>query len=203
MKLLTVPREVMQSLYARVELLTPHADLYFIYHVEPVARNCLMYAERFRQAGCFVDPVICQLGGLFHDIGYTKEYEVEEKDHIDRGIVITSNILDEYAIGGVYKDKILDCILTHDGNLSRSRYSCNNLIPLENVIVNDVDALCFFDWPFDKLIEFARDRLKAPSLRESLRQEAEKTLSYIHNPLFETFATVEHKVFMEKLQKWN
>ncbi len=202
MKNLTISGETKTGLYKIVKELTPHSDLYYKYHVEPVAKSCFKYADPDR-IPIGIDQSICELGGLLHDIGYTEKHESNEGDHIKRGVEKSAEILKEFRITGDFAEKIIDCIWTHDGNLYRSKFLRYGSPPLENIIVNDVDALTFFEWPIDKLVEFIEYRLGIPSYKEVILKEAEKTFGYIHNPLFQQLAKNKYKIFKKELENYD
>lgn len=202
MKNLTISKETRIGLYEKVRELTSHSDLYYKYHVEPVAKNCFKYADSDK-IPVGLDQTICELGGLLHDIGYTENYESNEGDHIKRGVEISEEVLKKFEIIGNFAERIKDCIWTHDGNLHRSKFLKYGSPPLENIIVNDVDALTFFEWPIDKLIEFVKDRLRIPNYEEIILKEAEKTFGYIHNPFFQQLAKNKYRIFKEKLENYD
>lgn len=98
----SISREKRSQLYKKVESITPNKDIYFPDHVEIVAKKCLYYGKKLQKN----DPLICELGGLLHDVGYTKEYESVEEDHIKRGCKIAYNFLKEFKIDKFYIDRI-------------------------------------------------------------------------------------------------
>ena len=191
---LSLSNEQRERLYERVEELTPHSDLYFPDHIFPVARDCLHYGLEFQKSGHNIDPEICHLGGLTHDLGYR-----EPGDHIENGIRITSELLEENSIPTDYADRITDCIWTHDGNLDRSEFATNGNPPLENIIVNDVDAIALFTWIPSSVIEFV-GRLGIPEPEKWLIGHADETFEYIHHPYFKKRAEPFYKQFVKEMQ---
>lgn len=201
MKKLDLTEENRKIIYNKVESMTAHSDIYFPDHVRPVARNCFVYANHLSKKFKEIDPVVCELSGLLHDIGYTEKYESEEKDHIKRGTIIAPEILKEISIEDYSIEKIVDAIWTHDGNLNRSKYEKT---PLENYILNDVDAMQFFDWPLPSLIEFA-GRLKPEQSEEdnilSILSHSCLTFDYIHLNYFRELATPKYEGRIKQLKK--
>lgn len=200
MKKLELTEENRKIIYDKVESITAHSDIYFPDHVRPVARNCFVYANYLSKLEK-IDPVICELGGLLHDIGYTKEYEPEEKDHIIKGVKIAPEILKEICIENCYIEKIVDAIWTHDGNLNRSKYKKT---PLENYIVNDVDAMQFFDWPLPSLIEFSLRLKPNRKIKETafgIIEHTYQTFEYISMPFFIELATSKYEARITELER--
>lgn len=189
------------TIYGEVELITPHYDIYFPDHVRPVARNCFVYANYLSESEKEIDPIICELGGLLHDIGYTKEFETEEKDHIIKGIKIAPEILKKINIKEDYVEKIIDTIWTHDGNLNRSKYKET---PTNNKIVNDVDSMQFFDWPLHSLIEFSlrlRPNRKIKEVASEILEHTHQTFNYISMPFFIEIAKPKYEARIIELEK--
>ena len=199
----TILDEQRRGLYGEIRTITPNGDLYYPDHVFPIARNCFVYSRHLKKNGFTTSPVICELGGLLHDIGYTRVYESNENDHISRGVEMVPKILEKYGIVGEAAERITDCVWTHDGNLTRSRISNNSTPPLDNIIVNDVDAMQFFDWPFPSLIDFS-SRLKpgrSPSdIAHELVNHAHHTYKLIHHSFFRELAEAKYNAFLQFYQ---
>ena len=204
-----ISEEQRKGLYEEVQRITPHSDLYFPDHVLPIARNCFVYSQHLRKTGetshpLATHPVICELAGLLHDIGYTKEYESNEADHIARGVEMAPRILERFDITGEFAERIVGCIWTHDGHLNRSRYhDLNNF--MDNIIVNDVDAMQFFDWPFPSLLEFSsrlQPRKKELDIQTGLIKHANHTYNLIIHGLFKRLAKPKYEAFVNFLKSY-
>ncbi|MEK6914447.1 MAG: HD domain-containing protein [Nanoarchaeota archaeon] len=201
MKKLEITEEKRIMIYAMVKNMTPNSDIYFEDHVRPVARNCFIYGKYLSKRDNKIDPIVCELSGLLHDIGYTKRYESDEKDHIIRGIRIAPDILKEIGIDDYYMERIVDAIWTHDGNLNRSKYK---KIPLENYILNDVDAMQFFDWPLPSLTEFAcrlKPNKKEENIIKGILEHTKLTFNYIEMRYFKNLAKPKYESRIEELEK--
>jgi len=201
MKKLNISEPQRIVIYNEVDLLTPNFDIYFTDHVRIVARNCFIYAKHLSESEKKIDPTICELGGLLHDIGYTKEFEPEEKDHILKGIKMAPEILKKINIEEYYIEKIVDTIWTHDGNLNRSRYI---EAPTNNKIVNDVDAMQFFDWPLPSLIEFSlrlRPNRRIEEIVEGILEHTNQTFNYISLPYFRELAEPKYEARKKELER--
>lgn len=202
MKKLSIYKNRKKNLYQVVKELTPHSDIYFQDHILLVANNCLHYGKEFEK-NADVDPVLCEIAGLVHDIGYTKKYEEIEGDHITRGISLLGDLLPKFGITGYYLEKIQDCVYTHDGNLHRSKFKKNEP-PLENIIVNDVDSMCLFEWPIESLIEFSNRLRSGRSQKEVIKgilDHANKTFLYIYHEYFKELAKMKYEKFVRELEK--
>ena len=188
------------QIYREVKKISSSRDIYFPDHVKPVAENCLLYATHLSLKDKTIDPVVCELGGLLHDVGYSNLFESDEKDHIKKGIIIAPDILEDIGVFGVYAEQIIDTIWTHDGNLNRSRY---NLTPTNNIIVNDVDAMHLFDWNLGSLFKFSL-RLKPnrpiDEVAKGLMEHVEQTIKYISMPFFRDLATPKYNARMRELE---
>lgn len=197
---LIIPEPTKQNLYNKARELTAHSDIYFPNHVLLVAKSCLRYGKIFEMTGQELDPVICEITGLFHDIGYTEKYEPEEKDHIAKGVRLTPKILEESGIISCYSDRIVDCIRTHDGNLNKTHHGIDGQPKLENIVVNDVDSMALFDWPIKNLIMFVEERLKLDNPIKRIEEHANITFNYIHHDYFKFLAEPKYRIFLEQLK---
>jgi len=192
-----------RELYDEVKRATPHSDIYWPDHVFPIARNCRVYATYLSQKldhPWDINPTLCELGGLLHDIGYTKEYESIENDHITRGVRFARDILTKVGITDEPLERIIDIIWTHDGNLTRSAYQ---LPPQENILVNDVDAMQFFDWPFPSMIEFSkrlRSKEEEKEIIRGIKIHADHTYSLMYSEFFKNLARPKYHAFVENLK---
>lgn len=176
--------------YKFVEENQANSDIYFKGHVLPVAHGCKEYAPHVG-----ADPFIAELGGLFHDCGYSKNHETNSGDHIINGIKIASEYLNELKVDQNTIVKVLDCIRTHDGNLKPTS-------PIENVVVNDVDSIMFFRHPqtsYDLLKRFDFDN---PEILERMRTHADKTLKIIHNSFFKDMGEKAYAGFLSWLDSF-
>ncbi|MBR9679482.1 MAG: HDIG domain-containing protein, partial [Candidatus Altiarchaeota archaeon] len=84
------------------------------------------------------DPLVCKLAGKFHDIGYSSNSENSKEQHIKKGVKITRDVLSGLMMPTDYVDRVVSCVQTHDD-------SFDEVPSIENLIVNDVDVLVFFD----------------------------------------------------------
>ncbi|HJO15050.1 MAG TPA: HD domain-containing protein [Candidatus Pacearchaeota archaeon] len=188
------------QIYSDVEIKTAHGDIYFSDHIRPVARNCFLYAAYLRRIDPTIDPIVCELGGLLHDIGYSRDFDSEERDHIIKGTQMAPGILENIGIQENYVDKITDTIRTHDGNLDRSRYG---EAPINNKIVNDVDAMQLFDWNLSSLFQFSL-RLKPDrsinKVAEEVLEHVNQTMPYISMPFFQDLAKPKYDARVKELQ---
>ena len=190
-----------EQMYRRVEHITPHSDIYFSDHIRPTARNCFVYATHLTKSDPTIDPVVCEMGGLLHDIGYSKEFESEENDHIVKGTKMAADILGEINMGKDHIEQIVDTIWTHDGNLNRSRYKTT---PINNKIVNDVDSMQLFDWPLPTLLEFLHRLQPDRSNKEiakGILDHVHQTFKYISLPFFQDLARPKYEAQVTQLKK--
>jgi hypothetical protein len=189
------------QIYSEVESKTSHGDIYFPDHVDPVARNCFLYASHLARTDSTIDPVVCELGGLLHDIGYSRDFEPEERDHVLKGTRMAPGILDCLGIEGDYRDMIVDTIWTHDGNLDRSAYG--NPAPSNNRIVNDVDAMQLFDWNLASLFQFSL-RLQPgrpiSDVATELLEHVDQTMPYISMDFFQKLARPKYEARRKELE---
>lgn len=203
MEKLSIEEYIKKEIYLRVKELTSHSDIYFPDHLILVANNCLSYGKEFEKDND-VDPILCEIAGLVHDIGYTERYEEIEGDHIIKGVSLLENLLPEFGINGYYLEKIQDCVYTHDGNLHRSKFSKYDKPPLENIIVNDVDSMCLFEWPINSIINFS-ERLRPGKSKieilSSIINHANKTFDYIYHEYFKELAKPKYESFIKKLEE--
>ena len=203
MEKLLIKKDIRRSLYSKVKELTPHSDIYFSDHLILVSGNCLHYAREFEK-NVDVDPVLCEIAGLVHDIGYTEKYEEIEGDHIIRGVSLLENLLPKFGITGYYLEKIKDCVYTHDGNLNRSNCLIKGQPPLENIIVNDIDSICLFEWPIKSLIEFSNRLRPGRPIKEIITgiiEHTHKTFDYIYYEYFKELAKTKYEKFVRELEK--
>ena len=202
MEKLSIQKNIKKRLYLKIKELTPHSDIYFSDHLTLVASNCLNYGREFEKNND-VDPILCEIAGLVHDIGYTEKYEEIEGDHIIKGVILLEDLLPKFGITGYYLEKIQDCVYTHDGNLHRSKFKKNEELALENIIVNDVDSMCLFEWPINSIINFS-ERLRPEKSKieilSSIINHAHKTFDYIYYGYFKQLARPKYESFVKKLE---
>ena len=110
-----------------------NSPLYTEKHVFPAAEIGRDFFEGYENPD---QRNIVIAGLLLHDIGYHKNYESNESDHIVRGMEIAKGLLRK--IGVIFNDsRVIDTIRTHDGMLEKNS-------PLENYVVNDADQVAVF-----------------------------------------------------------
>lgn len=197
---LEISEEQRTTLHGLAEALYSNGDLYLPEHIRPVARNCKLYATHLAQTDESIDPIVCEIGGLFHDVGYSRVYESAESDHIAKGVEMAPGILAYVGITGDYAEQIVDTIWTHDGNLNRSRYG---EAPLNNQIVNDVDAMQLFDWNLASLMEFSlRLQPDRPTneVAQGLLEHVHQTIPYITMPFFKELAQPKYDARVRELE---
>lgn len=182
-------KEKRDKAYLLAEKHTLHSQIYYHLHVVPVAQEAKMTANILK-----ADQDICELAGLFHDIGYTEDYSPED-DHIKKGIVIADKeILPYLDIAEEDKEKILDCIRTHDGNLKQDS-------PLENRIVNDADAFSFFLHPECGLRLYLECfKINETKTIDLLKKHAEETFSMISLPYFRKKTKPFYEEYHKKIE---
>ncbi|MBD3253037.1 HD domain-containing protein, partial [Candidatus Pacearchaeota archaeon] len=189
------------AIYREVERRTAHSEIYFWDHVFPVADGCRTYAEHFLREGQEIDPVVCELIGLAHDIGYDEERDDDSDEHIRRGVIEARDLYGYFGITNPHLDRIIDGIYTHDGNLYRSRYiDDDGNIPLENIVANDVDAIALFEWDVDSVIGYLRDKLRVSDPVNALIAHAEKTFEIIYDPRFRKIGEPKYQEFLQNLK---
>lgn len=186
------PSIELEDLPEVVKKRTAHADIYFVNHVEPVAKKCRTFAPVLG-----ADRLVCYLGGLLHDIGYTENYD-SKQNHIANGIVIARQLLEDTFLEVDDKksviDSVVDCIRTHDGNLTA--YS-----PIENRVVNDVDCVEFFKHPKMAYMLFRRFGFSPDVVVEKLKVHAKKNMENIDLDYFRSMGEDLYPLFLENLEK--
>jgi hypothetical protein len=183
-----VYEEIISDSYNFVRENLANSDIYFGGHVKPVARMCKKYSIQFGG-----NPFVCEMGGLFHDIGYTEDYSPVEEDHIIQGQEITRDFLTGKGLEGYFLNKIVDCVRTHDGNLDKNS-------PIENVIVNDCDAISYFDQIPTMLRLMGRWSVGLKEGIGKLRVHGVETYSNVSNhPFFRELADERYDVFSKNL----
>ncbi len=181
-------KEIISKSYDFVRENLANSDVYFEGHIKPVARMCRNYAEKFEE-----NEVICELGGLFHDIGYIDDYNPREEDHIIKGQEITRNFLGETGLEDYFINRITNCIKTHDGNLGKNPR-------MENIIVNDCDAISYFDQIPTMLRLMGKWGVGFKEGINKLRDHGIETYSNVSNhPFFRELADERYEVFSKNL----
>ncbi len=189
------------TIYGVAESLSSNGDIYFPEHVRPVARNCRLYATHLATQDRSIDPTVCELGGLLHDIGYSRVFESTESDHIAKGVQMAPGILGHIGVTGEYAEQITDAIWTHDGNLDRSRYG--NPAPLNNRIVNDIDAMQLFDWNLASLMDFSlrlQPGREPDAVAQGLLEHVHQTMPYISLDFFKELARPKYEARVKELE---
>lgn len=183
-------------LYHMVRERQANSRIYFPLHILPVAMQCRTFAPRFG-----ADQIITELGGLLHDIGYVEkdyldpeEFTENQQDHISIGTKVAKGMLEEADIPEEYRKPIIDCIRTHDGNVTDKS-------PIENILVNDIDAFAFFQYPhmsYRMGIEaFGWD---PRTTLKKICEHAEETYSCIRTTFFHDLATPLYENFQTSIR---
>lgn len=163
--------EQLARITERVIELTPHSKISLPLHIFPTAQQCKFYAQKFK-----ADPFVTEAAGLLHDIGYAEGYNSKRQDHIDNGVRIAARILTEQDIPWEKASRIIDCIRTHDGNLKPNSQ-------IENIIVNDADALTFLRYPEAAWYLFTEKfEMSSEKAAKSIREHAQMSYGIIRIP---------------------
>ncbi|MGK0209562.1 MAG: putative nucleotidyltransferase with HDIG domain [Patescibacteria group bacterium] len=181
-------KKEIEDAYSFAKKTYANSDIYFRDHIIPVANISRRYATELK-----ADPLITELGGLFHDIGYTENYNPKEEDHIQEGIKITSQYLKDTKIPKKTQLQIIDCIRTHDGNLK-------NNSPLENIIVHDIDLMSSIDQTLPMLRLMSKWGISLQEGISRLEEDAVKNMSQIsNNPILQIRAQSIYKRFNDNI----
>ena len=200
------------SLYDEVRERTAHNGVYFYDHTWLVGLDSRFYAqssgflcslrkneklpERIRNS--IPNPDICELGGILHDIGYSEDYESDPKVHIERGIVIAREIMEEFGVPEELRKPVLSCIETHD-----DKFFPGNYLPLENMIVHDINALNYFKFNVPRKIEYWGSNLGHPQPIRGIRRRARYVYRHIFLDYFKELTTSLKDDFIGELNVWD
>ncbi len=150
--------------------------LYFMVHEEKVAID----AEKLA-IDLGADPDVCWVAGLTHDLGYGQLGESEF--HSLRSQKLVYQKLLNMGIDTTFRIRVTEAISNHDKVLSPSK------VPLEDVIVCQVDAGSFFKyyrgmaiWLYHMRMREGDPSQRIDRVRNSLLSHSEETESYITMP---------------------
>tara|TARA_Y100000310_G_scaffold322897_1_gene382564 strand:- start:676 stop:1269 length:594 start_codon:yes stop_codon:yes gene_type:complete len=158
----------------RFARMNSQSKLYFLHHECKVAWGSNEVAKELD-----ANPDISEIAGLMHDLGYS----VDTGDHIQASVDLASRALAEFGVGYDEANKIKSAISTHDSHLDVLS------TPLENVVVNDVDAGSFFrfyrgmaQWMYREIMTSGTPRSRLADTKSALLDHADETESYMSHP---------------------
>lgn len=101
------------------------------YHIEAVAKNAEILAERYN-----ADKEVVIISAWLHDIASITDYSLYEEHHI-HGAKIAQEILQKFDYDKI--ELVKKCIINHRGSI------INDKLSIEEKIVADADAISHFD----------------------------------------------------------
>ncbi|MAF51225.1 MAG: hypothetical protein CMH64_03990 [Nanoarchaeota archaeon] len=169
------------------------SHLYFIGHESHVAWESRRMAPKLD-----ADPDICEISGVLHDLGYS----VDPKHHIRESQGLATTALKEAEVDPSTTYRIVHSIATHDAILDPFR------VPMENVVMNEVDAGCFFRhymglarWMYNDLLNKVEQPERLPKVKTSLLEHAIETETYIRLPLIRREYEEDIEKHKERIQR--
>jgi len=181
--------EKFQKVCHRAKEVMANSDIYFDGHAMPISRQSGVYAKEMFNGS----EEVCRLGGLLHDIGYTKNYEPSRGEHIEYGMKVAENILSQAEYESKTIDRVVDCIRTHDNNLELNS-------PIENIIVHDVDLLASMDQVPMAIELIQRFGDSYDGALERIRADVDKKREWISHPFFREMSNAKYDSFLLNLE---
>ena len=176
-----------EEVYSRAQKPENKFGMGVYYHIEAVAKNGEILAEKFG-----ADKEVVIIASWLHDIASITDYSLYEMQHI-HGALIADEILKDFDYDKDKLELVKDCIRNHRGSIK------NEKLTIEEQCVADADAISHFDsipsllylayvkkgLSIEDGTEFVRNKLKrsydklSQNSKEFYKEKFEETIRFI------------------------